>query len=227
MSPTPRFLTAFVILCSILYAFPSPATSAPVAVTRVIDGDTLEIGGTTYRLHGIDAPEAAQTCKRANGSSWPCGKQAIEALEGFTAGGGLTCDDRGEDLYGRTISVCSDGNGDVNARLVSLGLAWAFRKYSIDYVEQELSARNARLGVWQTDNMTPWDFRAGKWKVAQQDSPEGCPIKGNISDGGRIYHAPWSPWYAKTKVSVDKGERWFCSEADALAAGWRAPSWGR
>lgn len=40
---------------------------------RVVDGDTIEVAGTTYRLHGIDAPEAGQTCKRANGKIWQCG----------------------------------------------------------------------------------------------------------------------------------------------------------
>lgn len=64
---------------------------------RVVDGDTVEIAGTTYRLHGIDAPEAGQTCKRADGKLWPCGRQAIESLEDLVSAGGLSCDDRGAD----------------------------------------------------------------------------------------------------------------------------------
>jgi hypothetical protein len=35
---------------------------------------------------------------------------------------------------------------------------------------------------------------------------------------------PWSPWYARVKIDVSRGERWFCSEAEALAAGWRPAS---
>lgn len=50
-----------------------------------------------------------------------------------------------------------------------------------------------------------------------------CRIKGNISDSGRIYHVPGSAWYDRTKIVTARGERWFCSEKDALAAGWRAP----
>ena len=43
-------------------------------------------------------------------------------------------------------------------------------------------------------------------------------------DGERIYHTPWgSQWHRRTKISVDRGERWFCSEREALDAGWRAP----
>lgn len=49
----------------------------------------------------------------------------------------------------------------------------------------------------------------------------GCSIKGNISRNGRIYHLPGSPSYARTAIDGSKGERWFCSEAEAVAAGWR------
>ncbi len=51
-------------------------------------------------------------------------------------------------------------------------------------------------------------------------SPD-CAIKGNISSGGRIYHVPGGAAYEKTQIDVAAGERWFCSEADAQAAGWR------
>jgi hypothetical protein len=51
----------------------------------------------------------------------------------------------------------------------------------------------------------------------------GCPIKGNISKNARerIYHMPGQEYYAQTRVNWVSGERWFCSEADARAAGWR------
>jgi hypothetical protein len=51
----------------------------------------------------------------------------------------------------------------------------------------------------------------------------GCTIKGNISKntGERIYHAPGQENYGITRIDWFSGERWFCSEADARAAGWR------
>ena len=54
---------------------------------------------------------------------------------------------------------------------------------------------------------------------------DGCPIKGNINrDGELIYHTPWgSQWYDRTRISTARGEQWFCSEREALDAGWRAP----
>lgn len=50
-----------------------------------------------------------------------------------------------------------------------------------------------------------------------------CDIKGNISirTGERIYHIPGQEFYSATRISTSKGERWFCSEAEARSAGWR------
>ena len=51
-----------------------------------------------------------------------------------------------------------------------------------------------------------------------------CLIKGNInSKGERIYHIPGSSSYNSTKIDVTEGERWFCTEYDAIQAGWHAP----
>jgi len=52
--------------------------------------------------------------------------------------------------------------------------------------------------------------------------PEGCVIKGNISSSGeKIYHVPGGGSYDVTKISPEKGERWFCTEAEAVSNGWR------
>jgi micrococcal nuclease len=51
---------------------------------------------------------------------------------------------------------------------------------------------------------------------------EGCDIKGNISKKGeKIYHLPGQNFYERTVISPEDGERWFCTEAEAEAAGWR------
>jgi len=196
------------------------------AETRVIDGDTIEYKGISYRLHGIDAPEAGQKCNKLSGGTWACGKAAIAAIEALVLNARIECDHRGSDDYDRTIAVCSANGKEINAALVRNGMAWAFTKFSDGYAEFENAARLEGRGIWQAPTQTAWDFRAERWAVGQQDAPEGCPIKGNISRNGQIYHAPWSPWYSRTKISVEKGERWFCDEAEAIAAGWRAPYWG-
>jgi hypothetical protein len=50
-----------------------------------------------------------------------------------------------------------------------------------------------------------------------------CVIKGNVSynTGERIYHVPGQKYYEATIITASKGERWFCTEAQARAAGWR------
>lgn len=50
----------------------------------------------------------------------------------------------------------------------------------------------------------------------------GCDIKGNISinSGQHIYHVPGQMFYSETIIRPEYGERWFCSEAEAIAAGW-------
>ncbi len=55
-------------------------------------------------------------------------------------------------------------------------------------------------------------------------SAPGCVIKGNISigSGRHIYHLPGHRYYEETVISPQYGERWFCSEAEAQAAGWEA-----
>lgn len=211
------------------FALFTVALAAPAfaGATRVVDGDTLAIGDVTYRLHGIDAPEYGQKCNKSGGGTWPCGKAAVKAMEKLVDGADVTCNDYGNDDYGRTLSVCIVDGRDINAAMVEQGNAWAYRRFSDDYAANEDHARAERMGIWQAPTKPAWEYRAARWVVAKQQSPEGCPIKGNIArDGKRIYHAPWSPWYSRTKLSTEKGERWFCTEGEAVSAGWRAPMWG-
>jgi endonuclease YncB( thermonuclease family) len=202
------------------------SVAASAEQVRVVDGDTIEIGGTIHRIHGIDAPEAGQTCARTGGGRWPCGRTAIDMLTRIVRSGPVRCEKQGTDSYGRALSVCSTGGSDIGAMMVDLGLAWSFRKYAHDYDGLEDAAHGDGRGIWQAETEAPWAYRARRWAESIDSGPPGCPIKGNVNrDGMRIYHAPWSPWWAKTSIDVRKGERWFCSEGEALAAGWRAPLW--
>lgn len=204
-----------------------PAVAADVRTVtvtgelKVFDGDTLEVGPLVIRLHAINAPELSQDCDRPDDGTWPCGKRAAERLIDLLAADDLSCEGLDRDRYSRVIARCIAGGQDVGARLVEEGLAWAFVEYSGDYITAEAAARTAGQGIWQAPTQTAWDYRADRWARAVAASPAGCPIKGNINGGEWIYHTPWSAYYGRIKMDPDIGERWFCDEAEAQAAGWR------
>lgn len=187
----------------------------------VIDGDTISINGRRIRLEGIDAPEAKQLCTTANGGRWPAGKIAATTLERWVRDREVSCQPTGQDTYGRTLARCRVGGRDINAAMIEHGLAWAFVKYSRSFVAEERQARQSGVGIWAVQCRTAWDYRANRWGNVAGRAPNGCAIKGNITRRGRIYHMPWSPWYGRTRIEPGKGERWFCNERQALAAGWR------
>lgn len=206
---------------------PFAAAAAPariVGTARVTDGDTINLGPVAIRLHGIDAPEAGQICKRANGKSWPCGTVASNRLAEIVEGQKVECEALDRDAYRRIIARCTVEGRDVNAVLIEEGLAWAFTRYSDDYAALEGRAKAAGAGIWQGDAEPAWEYRENRWQRAAEASPRpGCPIKGNINRGGeKIYHTPWSPWYDRVKINEAAGQRWFCDEEEAQAAGWRA-----
>ena len=214
-------------LAGVAGAVPRPAPTVKLqadisGTARIIDGDTIDVGDVRIRLEGIDAPEKGQRCARRWFGTWGCGEMAIKQLNRMLAGRTVSCEARGHDKYGRVLGVCSVDGDDINARLVRDGLAWAFVKYSQRYVREEAEARASKRGVFATVNQPPWDYRARAWSTAEQRAPEGCAIKGNVSSKGRIYHMPWSPWYQRVTVESGRGERWFCSEAEAIRAGWQA-----
>ena len=206
-----------------LMAAPAAAEER-VGRPRIVDGDTIVLHAATLRLHGIDAPESGQRCRAPGGKTLHPGDDSVSFLQTIS-NNGLTCSGTEFDDYGRLIARCRTPEGvDIGQRMVAQGLAWAFVRYSADYLADETDARAARRGVWAMDCQPPWEFRARRWEAARQQAPEGCPIKGNISKNGRIYHLPWTRDYARTRIDTAKGERWFCSEKDALQAGWRAPA---
>lgn len=203
-------------------------------VPSVVDGDTLELHGQRIRLHGIDAPESRQLCQQS-GQSVRCGQSAALALDAFIQHRPVSCAQKDKDRYGRIVAVCKLGGTNLNAWMVEQGHALAYRSYSQDYVHQEADARQAKRGVWAGSFDYPWDWRRGNREQDRKPAPSkpssalqtvtagNCQIKGNITaKGEKVYHTPQSPWYAKTTINTADGERWFCTEREARAAGWRA-----
>jgi hypothetical protein len=141
------------------------------------------------------------------------------------------------------VAVCYGGpsGADLNAGQVASGQAVAYTRYSKVYVPEETAARAAKRGIWAGPFVEPEQYRRdpssqpnGAPGAGGQPAPlplavpdpaapsAECAIKGNISSSGKIYHVPGGASYAATKITTNTGERWFCSAAEAEAAGWRA-----
>ena len=201
----------------------------------VIDGDTIEIHGERIRFNGIDAPESDQLCQHASGETFRCGAFVAEVLASFLSGQTL-CHFVERDQYGRYVGDCYRPDGSsVSAALVRAGLAMDWPRHSGGrYAAEQKVAQIAQSGLWAGSFQPPWEFRAGQREAveapsiaaplvsAQPLSGGDCRIKGNVSSKGeRIYHLPGQKFYGETRISPSKGERMFCSEAEARSAGWR------
>lgn len=224
----------------------APRDEIPAEITgqaSVIDGDTITIHKIRIRFYGIDAPESRQLCQDGSGRDYRCGQRAALALSDKIARQIVHCTRRDIDRYGRMVAVCRAGGVDLNSWMVSRGWAIAYRRYATDYVGAEGEAESARRGLWAGSFLRPEEWRRAeaaktsppRRQAARQSPTEHaaaptaatrsgpCLIKGNVSHntGARIYHVPGGMFYEQTVISPWRGERWFCTEAEAQAAGWR------
>lgn len=109
-----ELVTRVTALALIVLAGPALAAEPIVGRPSVTDGDTLVIQGTKIRLHGIDAPESAQTCQDGARKPYRCGQKAALALADKIGQGTVSCEPRDTDRYGRTVAVCRLGSEDLN-----------------------------------------------------------------------------------------------------------------
>ncbi|MFX1724884.1 thermonuclease family protein [Stenotrophomonas sp. AS1] len=200
-----------------------------VGRATVTDGDTLTVAKQRIRLWGIDAPESAQQCTGKDGRTWPCGRRSAAALDGYLLEKTVCCQPKDTDRYGRVVAECFVQGASVNRWMVRSGWAVAYRQYATAFIADEADARQHQRNLWQGPFQMPADYRRSKRDqaarhapAATQPAPGGCQIKGNISrQGNKIYHVPGQRDYARTNIDTSRGERMFCSPADAVRAGWQ------
>ncbi|TKT70866.1 thermonuclease family protein [Afipia massiliensis] len=231
-----RLVFACLLMC-LARAEPALASGS---IPNVVDADTIYLNGERVRLQGIDAPETDQTCLNATGQPFKCGLEARTALETRFGNRPWTCRPFGKDRYDRTLAKCSVDGQDVARWLVREGWALAFRRYSTDYVQDETAARDAHSGLWKGSFIAPWDWRqrsptsevlgaksvsidASRALTGASAAPPSpsCVIKGNLRGKTCIYHIPTGRYYDRLDMANKATRRWFCSEADAQAAGCR------
>jgi endonuclease YncB( thermonuclease family) len=187
----------------------------------VLTGDMMRVDHTVIRLAGIEAPEREQRCQRPGNKRWRCAEAATDALARLTRRRPITCQAKGTDELGRMKAVCHDGTTDLAAALVSGGHVFAEPGFMASYARQEAAAKTAKVGLWSGESERPSDFRARTWEEAKRTAPDGCPIKGHLAGNAKLYVLPWSADYHRVRISKARGERWFCSEQEAISAGWK------
>lgn len=170
-------------------------------VVRVIDGDTFDIEkGQRVRLAGADAPEYPKGCLSL---------QTKERLEKLILGKEVEIETVKKDSFGRLVAFVEVEGLLVDKTLVEEGLAQAENgqdpKYGAGLLSAQDSAKKAKRGIW-----------------SPACSSE-CLIKGNVRDdkGTKIYHLPGCFNYEKIVINEKEGDKWFCSEEEAVKAGFR------
>jgi endonuclease YncB( thermonuclease family) len=234
----------FILLLAVFSASQSLAAGAMVR-----DGGTIQVAGVTYRLDGIDAPEPDQLCIDEHADVWACGIEARDQLANLIGGRQVRCEDLGlgTTYKKRHIGICTvEGeSASLNQLLVRQGLALNFEPYARGrFREDETSAKDNRRGLWKGCFVAPQQFRWGRKDGAllgdscrpdkdreirevlfpeEPAMPSGCPIKGKFALRARVtgnvgvYHLQACRGYP----ALTRPDRWFCSEEDAQAAGFR------
>jgi len=238
-----RIPVATTLLLTCLSAPPGLAATAVVK-----DAGTVQLGNVTYRLDGIDAPAIDQLCIDEHADAWTCGIEARDQLTKLIGGKPIHCDDIGIDptFKKRRLGVCKI-EGDptsLSQLLVRQGYALNVEVSATGrFKPDEAAARDNRAGVWKGCFVAPREFRQAKKDgtllgnscPADRDTqiraalfpddlpmPATCNIKGKYAVRARvtgnvgIYHLQACRSYPGLTQ-----DRWFCSEEDAQAAGFR------
>ena len=199
-------------------------------VEHVVDGDTIDvtIEGEVKRVRyiGVDTPETVHPSKAVECFGAEASAKNKELVEGKLVR--LERDISETDKYGRLLRYVYVDDVFINMALVEGGYASTLTyppdvEYNEEFRLAEASARTEKRGLWGAG--CEREARSNVWSpvmgVTDSDG-RACTIKGNISlDGELIYHVPGCEYYAQTVITETKGERMFCSEGEAVQAGWR------
>jgi endonuclease YncB( thermonuclease family) len=146
--------------CTLVFGLMAPCWAdtacEPAQITRVVDGDTLIVGGSErVRLSEVDAPETNQAF----------GTEARLCLDSILAVAPPSICRQGQDQYGRTLANLQVSGVDVGAALVTLGCAWAYTAYlpqNSALPSMQQAAASQSNGLWALSApQAPWRFRAG------------------------------------------------------------------
>ena len=125
---------------------------------KIIDGDTIYLNNEKIRFKGIDTPELKQTCSKNNETIY-CGIDARKLLINKIGKKKVHCIKEGKDQYKRTLAECFINDLSLSKFLVREGYAFAYRKYSKKFINDEDFAKKNNIGMWSMNFEYPWDWR--------------------------------------------------------------------
>ena len=208
-SPWFKWLAPVLLIPSLLfnlYFLSLDKSDFSTLVLEVLDGDTLLLEqDVRLRLRQLDAPEL-EFC---------AGEESQAFLEDLVKGERVVIKEKILDQRGRAMALVYLDGELINQAVIEAG--WG--RYHHDQtvatdILRELGdkAKADKIGLYspecyQTENL---------------DKPK-CNIKGNIdpsNSSNKIYHSPGCVHYETTIVEKDRGEEWFCTEAEAKKAGY-------
>ena len=137
---------------------------------KIIDGDTVHINSKKIRLKGIDAPEMRQQCKKVFfeisvivgfniKKDYSCGVVSKDKLKDKINESQIKCISSGRDRYKRYLATCYKDKINLNKWMVRNGLAVAYKRYSKDYLRDEVYAKENKLGLWRGSFVRPEKWR--------------------------------------------------------------------
>lgn len=196
------FLTLSLILNLILglklFKPSSVSNQSTVKVSRVVDGDTFLTSDNKYiRLSNVDAPEFPENCLST---------EAKDKLSELVSNKSVILKDTSLDHFGRTLASVYLNEVFIDKIILQEGLG-TLQSPLPELVIAESEAKSLKKGIW-----------------GSKCNPDTeCNIKGNYrqSDNTKIYHLPDCYNYAKIEIDLNHSDRWFCSETEALKAGFK------
>lgn len=218
-----------------------PSGLVEAIVTKVVDGDTIHVTisgvDTPLRYIGVDSPESSDPLFGAKATE--ANRKLVEGQKVY-----LESDVSDVDRYNRLLRYVYLADGRmVNEVLAEQGWAYAKAyapdtKYQSRLLAAQAKGAAAKVGMWEiapapsTTGATNGAVNAPATNnpavaastptTTPSQTTGACDIKGNISSKGeKIYHVRGMRNYDDTVITEGKGERYFCSEEEAVAAGWR------
>lgn len=193
-----------------LFSWKYLLSSDDLVVVKVIDGDTIKLSdGRAVRYINVDTPEL-EAC---------FGEEAKVINEKLVAGKTvrLEKDTNEMDRFGRLLAYVyvKDNSGEevfVNQYLLEEG-AGEFFLDTVNLQYQDVLVEAAQRAH---------DKSKGLWQACASDPAVGCQIKGNLDRlDKRWYHLPSFRHYDQVVINLEDSDRWFCSEEEAQAAGFK------